>query len=371
MRTLASIAKAATDAFSDPRDGSLLPGAEAEPYDRSAATEFAQSIGCLEQTNRSLLADIEVKAHHHRARLQATTLRLDGAVVANAYSFERRLLGLPTGIRDGVILLSAAWEPQLMPWLCHRLQDFAAFDLATFRVAGLGLAQFVPTQLTLRNRVMTAIMRARNAQEVMALDDRFEEFLERLDPDTRRDVGSGLLQAEEHANEFHFISGAAAANESAWRKSAAGKIRFRHPFDPIASVERFVAARSHPFEASLTHRNGRLISLAGGFVEGDVALLAYQLTDRADRDANAGLMLRFLLVQQLIGQGVRYLAFIGNRAGWLLNYCEPVPAADLLMVRNARSARFKQRAYVLAQPASPIAQLSLELAKTLETRTLR
>jgi len=121
---------------------------------------------------------------------------------------------------------------------------------------------------------------------------------------------------------------------------------------------------------SLTHRDGHLISVAGGFVEGNLALVAYQLTRRADGDATRALMLRAFLARQLISRGARYLAFIGDCAGVFRDHCEPVPAADLLIVRNTRSARLKQQAHILARPGSPVAQLSRELAGTWETRIL-
>jgi hypothetical protein len=361
MRTLASITKAATDAFAYSSDASALTGGGAEPYDRIVPNGLARGISVAKQTNRSLFADIEVKANFHHAPLRATMLQLDGTVVANAYSFQRRLLGLPTGIREGVILLSAAWEPRLMPWLCHRLQDFTTFDLASFRVAGFGLAQAVPTQLTLRNRVMTAIMRARNAQEVMVLDGQCGQLPEPLD--------GSMPQAAKHDTEFRFLSGDA-SNHAAWRNSVVGKMPFRRSFDRIASIERLVATQSRPYQASLTHRDGHLMSLARGFVEDDVAFVAYQLTHRTDGDTNPALMLHAFLVQQLTSGGARYLAFIGDCAGPLRDHCEPVPAADLLMVRNTRTARLKQRAQILAQPGSRVAQLSRKLAAAWETRIL-
>jgi hypothetical protein len=370
VRTLASIAKAAIDAFSDQRDGFSLAGALGETRDRASTAGVAQPIRYSAETSRSLIAEIEVKAHYDQAPLQTTALRLDGAVVANAYSFERRLLGLATGIHDGAIVLSTTWEPQVMPWLCHRLQDFAAFDLATFRIAGPGMAHAAPNPMTIRNRVMTAIMSPRRMQEVMPLDEGFSHFLERLGRSTRRNVSRSLQQAAEENIEFRFTSGTAASAESTLRKLAAKNMPFRQSFNKIASIERFVATRPRPYQASLTHHNGRLISVAGGFIEGDLALIAYQLNHRADRDASPSLMLRSFLVQRLIDEGVRSLAFIGSCAGLLLHYCQPVPAAELLIVGNTRAARIKHRALLLAQPRSRIAQLSAELAEVTGTQAL-
>jgi hypothetical protein len=371
VRTLASIAKAAVDAFSDQRDGFSLAGALAETHDRAGSVQDARPLKFLEQTSRSLIAEIEVKAHYDRATLQTMALRLDGAVVANAFSFERRLLGLGTGIHDGAIVVSTMWEPRLMPWLCHRLQDFSAFEMATFRIVGPGMAHAALDPMVIRNRVMTAIMSARKMQEVMPLDDGFAHFLERLGRSTRQNVSRSLQQAAAENIDFSFVSGAAASTESALQKLAAKNMPLRQSFSKIASIERFVAAQPRPYQAYLTHRDGRLISLAGGFIEGDRALIAYQLNHRADRETSPSLTLRSFLVERLIGEGVRSLAFIGSCAGLLLHYCEPVPAAELLMVGNRRSARIRHRATVLAQPRGRVAQLSAELAKTLETQALR
>lgn len=364
MRTLASIAKAATDAFSDHRSGSFLTGAGAASQERARVTD-PRPPRFLEPTGRSLVAEIEVKAHHAGAAVQATPLQLDGAVVANAYSFERRLLGFGTGIQDGAIVLATSWTAELMPWLCHRLQDFVAFDLATFRVVGPGMASAALDPAIVRNRAMTAIVSARNVQEVMPLDDGFSHFLERLGRSTRRNVSRSLQQAAEQSIEFRFTAGATALAESTVRRLAAKNMPFRQSFRKIASVERFVAAQARPYQAALVHPDGHLISLAGGFIEGDLALIAYQLNHRAERDTSPSLMLRSFLVQRLIAEGVHALAFIGSCAGLLLRYCEPVPAAELLIIRNRRSARLRHSACLLAQPKSRVARLSAELEAAL------
>ena len=371
MRTLASIAKAAIDAFSDQHDGFALAGALANKRDRASAIGLAPPLALIEQTSRSLLAEIEVKANYHGAPIQRIALRLDGAVVAEIYGFERRLLGLATGIHDGVIVLSTSWQPELIPWLCHRLQDFAALDLATFRVTGPGMAHAASDPRIIRNRTMTALMSARHVQEVMPLDARFTEFFERLGLGMSGSVGHSRDQMAKQNIDFHFSLGADAAGSNLRKLTATRKLPARQSFRKVASIERFVATQPRPFQASLSHRDGRLMSVAGGFIEGDLALIAYQLNHRADNQTNPSLMLRSYLLRQLISEGARSLAFIGSCAGLLLRYCEPVPAAELLMIRNTRSARIRHQASIIAEPRGRIAQLSAELAKTLELQGQR
>jgi len=359
VRTLASIAKAAIEAFSDRRGGSWTSSARAPTHPRDGDEAQPLPVQHWEQTARSLIAEIALKAHHHRAELRRMTFPLDGAVVATAYRFERRLLGRATGFHDGMIVLSAAWEPPLLPWLCHRLRDFATGDLATFRVVGRGLGAARPAQ-TVCNRVMTAIMSGRMVQEVMPLDDGVAQRLEQKARGQSRHGGPDLNDPGLQHSAFRFVSGSTAARRDD---------PLYRPFGKFASIERFLAAQPRSYHASLVRHDGQLNSVASGFIEGDLALIAYQLDLRADRAANLSLILRSLLIRRLIDEGARALAFIGGSAGPLLHDCEPVPAAELLMIGNTRAARLKHRAYVLAQPMGRLARLSAELATTLRAMT--
>jgi hypothetical protein len=107
----------------------------------------------------------------------------------------------------------------------------------------------------------------------------------------------------------------------------------------------------------LVDEKGRLVSAAGGFIEDGLAFLAYQLSHRAYRDANLSLTLRALIVEQLIEQQVRSLAFIGSGAGLLLHYCERVRGAELFLARDSVMARMKQLVVGLARPKSRIGKL--------------
>jgi len=360
VRNLASIAKAAIEAFSDRRGGSWISGASGPtgPRDRDEAQPLP--VQHWEQTARSLIAEAELKAHHHRAELKRTTFPLDGAALATAYRFERRLLGWATGFHDGVIVLSSAWEPSLLPWLCHRIRDFASCDLATFRVVGPGLAAPARPAQMVCNRVMTAIMSGRVVQEVMPLDDGVAERLERKAHGESRHGGPDLNDLGSQHGAFRFVSGATAARRDD---------PLYRPFGKFASIERFLAAQSRSYHASLVRHDGQLNSVASGFIEGDLALIAYQLDLRTDRALNLSLILRSLLIRRLIDEGARALGFIGGCAGPLLRDCEAVPAAELLMIGNTRAARLKHRAHLLARPMGRLARLSAELAAS-ETRTL-
>jgi hypothetical protein len=343
---------------SPPQDArSLLARVETEVRSRIQAFDITAPIALTEKTIRSMLADIEIKAHGDGAALKTTACILDGIEVATAYSFERKLGGIATGIHDGMVVLAPVWERHLTPWLCHRLQDLTGFELAIFRIPGVKMPDAAPEHFTIRNRSMAATMKADRVREVMPLGNSFERLLDQTGRSTRRNMKRCVEYAAENGIEFSFAFEAADPHDLRLRVLAAKNMPAAKSFQKVSNAARFVASQARPFHAMLSHADGRPMSIAGGFIEGDLALTAYQLNHRVDRDAWPSLMLRAFLIQRLIGDGVRYLAFIGNCAGLLLHSCEQVPAAELLMIRNTRSARLKYLLCGLLQPGSRIAKV--------------
>jgi hypothetical protein len=245
-----------------------------------------------------------------------------------------------------------------MPWLCHRLQDFVASDLATFRIVEESVASNALEQVAIRNRSMIAAVRGHGFQEILPLPDRFDDFLKQLGRSARRNLARGLDHIRDHGMMFHFAPESTLSVEPDLRRLAAKNMPYRQSFKKLAKVQSFVAAQPRSFGVSLSDGEGRLISTAGGFIEDGVAFLAYQANHREYRHTNPSLSLRALLVEQLIAQRIRGLAFIGSCAGSLLRYCERVRGAELLVARHSLSARMKHLACLLVQPESRIAQLT-------------
>jgi hypothetical protein len=120
-----------------------------------------------------------------------------------------------------------------------------------------------------------------------------------------------------------------------------------------------LAVQPRPFQAHLGQLVGHPLSVTGGFIEGDLALMTYQLNDRIFRSLSPSLMLRSFLVQALIERGVRYLAFVGGCAGLLYHQCTAAPAAEVLIVRRTFIARAKYLACtMIADPKSRITRLA-------------
>jgi len=127
----------------------------------------------------------------------------------------------------------------------------------------------------------------------------------------------------------------------------------------LSKTIRFVARRPRQFHASLCQSGGKPISIAAGFVEDDLALMIYQVNDRAYRALNPSLMLRTFLVEHLIELGIRHLAFVGGCAGVLLHQCTIVPMEELLLVCKTITGRIKYLSgATLADPTNRIARLT-------------
>lgn len=334
-------------------------------YSRSEVSGLDRLAASSGATIRSLIADVEIKAHGNGAPLQIIPLRLNGVIAAKIYCFERRLGGLRTGLHDGVVILSSPWQSGLMPWLCHRLQDFVASDLATFRIIADEATPIALEEVVIRNRNMMASTNDFAFQEILPLPESFDDFLEQFGRSTRRNVMRGLDAISGAGMIFQFAAEPHSVQGRELRRLARKNIPYRQSIRKLTKVQDFVASQPRPFAVSLRDSDQRLISAAGGFVEDGCAYLAYQANHRDYRHMNPSLSLRALLVEQLIAAGVDSLAFIGSCAGSLLRYCERVKGAELLVTRHSLLARAKHLASFWLQPKSRIGQLTEAfLAKT-------
>jgi hypothetical protein len=80
----------------------------------------------------------------------------------------------------------------------------------------------------------------------------------------------------------------------------------------LAILERLLAPRPATFESVLTTRDGNVVSLCRGFVQGRTAYLVYQMNDPSVAKVSLGLFHNFALIRHLIGAGVRELVYSGE-----------------------------------------------------------
>lgn len=352
-----------TEPAPSPRDRRSVSAIGAAPRLSRAQVPGLDPLAASSQpTIRSLIVDIELKAHRAGAEMQHLSLPLNGATVAQGYCFERRFAGMATGVREGVVVLSPSWEPELLPWLCHRLQDFIASDLATLRLVQEGRPRFGAEPSFVANRRVVAMMRSRPVQEVLPLAGSYAEFLDRFGRSTRRNIARGLDAVGRARVTFRCDLGASLPADQSLLRVARRNRPDRQSRARLEKLRDFLADQAQPFHALLTAPDGEWLSAATGFIEGGTAFLVTQSNYRGTRDGILSLTLRALLAERLIAAGITRLTFTGNSAGALLRYCERVRGAELLLSRNNLAARLKQLLALAIQPKSRLSELSLALA---------
>jgi hypothetical protein len=306
-----------------------------------------------------LLAEIELQAHRYRSPLQTTLIGSVCEPVGTAHIYERRVGRWRTGIYDGAVLLSPATSSVQTHFRLEALAPaFVDVDAVTLRIIGPeatgSLAENQPSPGTTGQPY---IMR-----EVMPLSDTYEGFLQRLGKHTRRNIAHAQDRAKRDAIKFCFMTAASSVDGS--RLSTLAEANMPYPIKPrrILHMIQFLATQPQPFQAHLSQLVDHPLSVTGGFIEGDLALMTYQINDRIFRNLSLSLMLRSFLVQALIARGVRHLAFVGGCASPLYHHCATVPAAEVLIVHQKLIARAKHRVCrMIADPRSRIRRLAPQL----------
>ncbi len=294
----------------------------------------------LSSVQRSLLSELELKAEWRRCPLMISSVNVSPRLSAPMHSFDRRWGGVRTGVSDAVVLLPEGVD-------CFDPERLASQVAATLR-ADLTMVRVVSTQPLSapphmqRRHVSTHHGRRgkiwaeyRDIRQVLRLETSFQAFLAKLGRGTRRNVETCRHNASRLGMNFRCVLGGLAVDTTALAELA--QHNMPNPTQPrkLAGVFSVISRQSLPFHAGLTGADGRLISVAGGFIDGSLACLLYQCNHRADRDLGPSLIMRSILIEQLISDGVRELAFVGGCSGVLVHACDRVRAADMLVVQTS------------------------------------
>lgn len=290
---------------------------------------FASSES-LSPTLLSVLAEVKLQADRYRSPIEI--VKLDARVGSNCwlYSFERRLLGLGTGVHDGVLIFRGSHFSNVGPRALDEILGKRC--VAALRVfSDTSNADFTPW------KQFAHCLSISNVREALPLASSYGEFLRALGKHTRRNIqqcrkwaaGEGIRVERRHLNSEE-VSKLALQNMPTPKQPAR-----------ILQTMRHALQQARPFELSLSMNGDELFSTAGGYIDGDCAFLIYQANDRRYRSLNPSLMLRAFLIEELIDRGVRHLAFVGGCAGVLMHQCDIVPTGELLLVRNTMLAGLK------------------------------
>jgi hypothetical protein len=329
-------------------------------YTLAAIEDHIEIKGRLAPSQRSLLAEVEGLAHWYESPIAVSEVRHSGRSLATSFTFARRLATLDTGIHDGVLLLEPEGaRPGALATILAEISETANFDLATLRIAGPRPLDFPPGPVRRHGRYHFATT-SEVAQEVLPLAPDYSTFLAGLGRSTRRNVEQCRRSAERNHFAFAWLA-QADIDRNEIKMLCWNNIPRAVPPRKFASFLHYSNTQPRPFCGTLRDDAGRLVSLAGGFIEGELALMMFQLNSGVYRAVGPSLMMRSFIVERLIGENVRHLAFVGRCGGLLLHACERVAVSAALLVRDTPLSRLKHKSCVLAEPQSRIAQLSIAL----------
>lgn len=314
----------------------------------------------LSHTQRSLLAEIELLAHRYGSPLQTMPIGSPEEQASILHMYERRVRGWRTGIYDGAILSPAATSFAYPGYRLNALPPaLRDVDVLTLRILGTE----APLEAAVARKPGTNDQEAvqpYQMQEVMPLAKTYGGFLQGLGKHTRRNIVHARERALRGAIKFDFTPVASSVDSS--RLSELAKLNMPFPTKPrrLSNIIRFLETKPRPFQAHLRQlADDYPFSITGGFIEGDLALMTYQINIRSSNRLSPSLMLRSFLVQALIERGVRHLAFVGGCGGLLYHQCTVVPAAEVLVARRTFIARTKLWACsIIADPKSRITRLT-------------
>lgn len=163
-------------------------------------------------------------------------------------------------------------------------------------------------------------IRPAHRHAMLALQPRYEDFLVRLGPRTRRNLRYYRRKMEQAGSRFRGtlpFADFAAASRALFPNAAYASSR--------PNLDRCLAmieAMSRPLMIGLQNSRGEWVSLAGGWYAGERAILLTQLNDRAYTRESISLVMRSYLIETLISEGIRELVFWEGTSAPLCFYAD-------------------------------------------------
>jgi hypothetical protein len=138
-------------------------------------------------------------------------------------------------------------------------------------------------------------------------------------------------------------------------RDAVGVLRLKSKIpstlDEISRAVNVFEAVSAPWAVGLKHRDGRWLSVAGGWRTADGAAMFFQLNnDREEPHASLSLVLRGYLIETLIGRGARELLLWAGSSPPLSHYAESVTLNAVHLDRPTVGWRFGRSVIEVAAP---------------------
>ena len=272
-------------------------------------------------------------------------------------SFDYRVLGLPTGLHEGVLLGPA--NLGLMPGLMRLAEDIGATLL---KVTCAASGPMIPGRIqTERQRLWTVVNRDTRARELLPLLPTYEDTLAGFGRHTRRNVRNARKVGADSGMIFEASLDATLISTSDHvalaRKTRPNGVRI----SLSRRLEAHAARSGRPFRSIVRAADGEIVSYACGYLgyQGDsaTAYLLYQLNNPAFHALSPSLLHRAHLIEWLIGRGCEELVFVHGCTGVLQHACVRQPLQEVFLLRRTPAGYLAASPIAFAKADSSLGRL--------------
>ncbi len=263
-------------------------------------------------------------------RPNLTIIREGSRLAGIVYAKERCVFGIPSGIIYGdgslhtmIVADRAGREPVFQAAIENMLRTPGVRAIRMVLPPG-GFEIDVLSRLAAERRWEISYGPVEN-HIIVPLPGRYEEFLQSASYKTRRNLRYYRRQFEQAGGVFVDRVDWSDFHRAAW--ALRPKSRIAPPLAAMARPMNVLWVAGQPILAGLRSRSGDWLGLAGGWRDGDRAVLFFQLNDdRHHPRASLSTVLRSYFIEMLISLGVRDLVLWGGSAGPISRLAYPIPA---------------------------------------------
>ena len=209
----------------------------------------------------------------------------------------------------------------------------------------------------LGNRAI-AVAKRISSPDVLELGEDYESFMAGLGSETRKSMRRFPVRARKAGFRFAFSQTPPAPGE-AEERHALGALAGPVPKSRarLESLDAFLAGQPRPFCSTIRLAAGEQIGFLAGFLEGDDAVVAYQLNHGDYRKASLSTVSRSICAEKLIAAGIRRMIFPNSCNGILRASCARRQWVDVVLVPKTLRGYLSAALLVWRNPGHPASQV--------------
>ena len=209
----------------------------------------------------------------------------------------------------------------------------------------------------LGNRAI-AVAKRISSPDVLELGDTYEAFIAGLSYETRKSMRRFPARARKAGFQFAFSQTPPSQSEAAERHALGAltgpvpKSRAR-----LESLDAFLACQPRPFCSTIRLATGAQIGFLAGFLEGEDAVVTYQLNHRVYHKESLSTVNRSICAGQLIAIGIRRMVFPNGCNSILRASCTRRQWVNVVLVPKTLRGILAAALLLWRNPAHPAAQV--------------